>query len=257
MPITVAELNRHPVKSLGEERLEQVALAPGAAMPGDRLYAMLHGRAAADARAAAEAGRWAPCESFVRVTHAPRLAQLETRFDPETQVLRLSHPDQPPFEAALDAEAGRAALAAWAAPLLGDAAPGPHLVVPAGPGVAFTDADLPAISLSSRASLRALSARAGLPLAARRFRGDLWFDGAPPWAEFDWIGRELRIGGARLRVVEPITRCLATAANPETGRRDAAPNRLLREMNDDGAFGVLAEVIDGGDVAIGDAVVEP
>ena len=43
---------------------------------------------------------------------------------------------------------------------------------------------------------RARSAeRLGQPLAMERFRGNIWLDGLAPWAEFDLVGREIRIGG--------------------------------------------------------------
>jgi uncharacterized protein YcbX len=35
-----------------------------------------------------------------------------------------------------------------------------------------------------------------------------------------WLGKRLRIGDVEMDVVKPKTRCLATHANPETGRRD-------------------------------------
>ena len=54
-----------------------------------------------------------------------------------------------------------------------------------------------------------------------RFRGNVWLDGLEPWAEFDLVGRDIRVGAATLRVRERITRCKATTVNPETGRIDA------------------------------------
>jgi hypothetical protein len=65
-------------------------------------------------------------------------------------------------------------------------------------------------------------------LDPRRFRGNLWLDGLAPWEEFDLVGKRLRIGAAELDVVEPIGRCRATEANPDTGRRDANDARRAR-----------------------------
>ena len=55
----------------------------------------------------------------------------------------------------------------------------------------------------------------------RRFRGNLWVDGLAPWEEFGWVDETIIIGDVRFRVEERIERCLATTANPDTGRRDA------------------------------------
>ena len=92
----------------------------------------------------------------------------------------------------------------------------------------MTDADRPWLSLHTDASRAALAAEAGLPLSRHRFRGNLWVEGAEAWAENDWIGREIRVGEAVLKVIEPIWRCRATEASPETGRRDADPMGAMR-----------------------------
>ncbi|KKL12864.1 hypothetical protein LCGC14_2531530, partial [marine sediment metagenome] len=88
-------------------------------------------------------------------------------------------------------------------------------------------------------------------LSILRWRGNLWFDGLAPWAEADWPGRTFRLGAALLRIREPITRCRATTANPETGQSDADTLGALRGFGHQ-TFGVYAEVIEGGPIARGD-----
>ena len=67
------------------------------------------------------------------------------------------------------------------------------------------------------------------PLDPLRFRANVYFDGAEPWAEKNWPGRQLRVGGARLKVFTETDRCEATNVNPETAERDTAiPPTLLR-----------------------------
>ncbi|MFN3614937.1 MAG: MOSC domain-containing protein, partial [Rubrimonas sp.] len=73
-------------------------------------------------------------------------------------------------------------------------------------------------------------------------------------AENDWIGREITVGAARLKVVEATGRCVATEANPLTGRRDAPVMQALRAATGRTDFGVYAAVVQGGDVAVGDPV---
>ena len=53
---------------------------------------------------------------------------------------------------------------------------------------------------------------------------------------------------------ERITRCKATTVNPETGRIDADTLGALEAGWGHQDFGVYAEVISGGPVAVGDAV---
>ncbi|MGB7039498.1 MAG: hypothetical protein WBD83_07715, partial [Xanthobacteraceae bacterium] len=85
----------------------------------------------------------------------------------------------------------------------------------------------------------------------------VYFDGAAAWCEHDWIGAEIALGTARLRVVSPITRCAATQVNPATAARDlhipAALNRNFGHIN----MGIYDEVIYAGEVAIGDPLHGP
>ena len=92
----------------------------------------------------------------------------------------------------------------------------------------------------------------GTPLAHDRWRGNLWIDGAEPFAEFGWIGRHIRIGGAVLRIEERITRCLATTVNPLTGLRDADTLGALEAAYGHQDFGVYAVVVEGGTLRLGD-----
>ena len=90
-----------------------------------------------------------------------------------------------------------------------------------------------------------------------RFRANVYFDGAAAWREHDWIGAEIALGAARLRVVSPITRCAATEVNPATAARDldipAALDRNFGHIN----MGIYAEVISAGEIAIGDPLHGP
>lgn len=253
----VTDLYRHPVKSVGAERMERASLPAGRALPFDRVYAVTHGRTTFDPDAPA----WTSCENFLRVANAPALAAVEVTSDPESGRFQARQADGATIDVDLSTDAGRAALAEWVAPFVESLVPGPYAVVSA-PERAMTDADIEAVSIMSRASLRALSDRCGADLDPRRFRGNIWVDadraagGEPlaPWEELDWVGRELQVGATRLRILEPIERCMATAANPETGRRDAYPTRALKQAFGVPEFGVLAEVIEAGEVALGDAV---
>ena len=116
----------------------------------------------------------------------------------------------------------------------------------------MTDTDYASVSVKSLASLKALGAQMGVALDPRRFRGNIWLDGLAPWAEFDWVGREIAVGGARLRVVERVVRCNATKNNPETGTRDADTLGALESHYGHKDFEVYCEVVASGPVADGD-----
>lgn len=120
------------------------------------------------------------------------------------------------------------------------------------PECGMTDTNYPSVSLMSVASHTAVSDAMGIPLAQERWRGNIWLDGLTPWAEWDWIGREITIGTAILRVREPIKRCKHTTANPITGQRDADTLAALRDNWNHQDFGIYAEVVQGGKVCLGD-----
>ena len=61
-------------------------------------------------------------------------------------------------------------------------------------------------------------------------------------------------GGARLRVTRRIPRCKATEVNPITADRDADPVEELRAAFGHVDLGVYAEVLEGGRIAMGDAI---
>ncbi|MEH0845667.1 MOSC N-terminal beta barrel domain-containing protein [Micromonospora sp. CPCC 205711] len=126
-----------------------------------------------------------------------------------------------------------------------------------GEQVSFADAY--PLLLTSAASLEALNgwlADAGeeaVPMA--RFRPNLVVDGAPAWAEDDWAGRPLRIGGVRFRAAGPCDRCVVTTTDQETGVRGKEPLRTLarhRNVRQDLLFGLHLVPVGTGRVALGD-----
>ena len=240
----LAEIRRHPIKGVGWEALEAIDLAPGAALPRDRLWAIAHGASAFDPDAPA----WLPRKNFLVVALSPRLAQARARWDGAR--LSLTHPELDPLTADPETEGHR--VADWAGALASDVQPAPYRLVRA-PG-AMTDMPDPWVSIGNLATLRALSQRMGIALHPGRFRANLWLDGLAPGEERGWVGGEIAIGPARLRVVEEIGRCRATEANPESGRRDADVPRALPRAEGEAVFAVYAETLSGGRLAIGDAV---
>ena len=92
------------------------------------------------------------------------------------------------------------------------------------------------------------------PVDPVRFRGNLIIAGGPPWAEHVWVGQEITVGDARLKVHRRIGRCAATEVNPATAERDMQILRALSHGFDHTNMGVYAEVVQGGEIKSGDAV---
>lgn len=246
MTAQLTDIFRHPVKSHGRERLESVTLEAGKCLPWDRVWAVAHDRSKWDA----DDPKWMRCVNFLRGSNAPQIQAIDCALDERSGTVTFRHPRADAITAMLDDPADAARFIDWLKPLASDGGRQPVEIAKADQG--FTDAAFPCVSLLNHSSRRALSQKAGQDLSALRFRGNIWFDGLGPWEEFEWVGRELKLGNARLRVAERIPRCQVTAANTTSGRRDADPPAVLRDGWGHEDFGVVAEVIEGGLIAVGD-----
>jgi len=121
-------------------------------------------------------------------------------------------------------------------------------------GFRFTDSKSGFISLINLASVSAIGAVLGRAVDPLRFRANLCLEGLQPWAETQFVGRTLAIGGARLEVLKMIDRCAATGVEPGTGRRDLDVVQALRDNWGHIDCGVYARVAKGGRLALGDRV---
>ncbi|MFD1882150.1 MOSC domain-containing protein [Paracoccus pacificus] len=251
---TLAHIRRHAIKSAGGESLGRVELSVGRALPGDRIFGVLH--AASDQRADADArlDRWLPKAAFLRGVAGPSLQAVTGGVDAEGW-LDLSHPDLGAARFDPDAADTPTALAAWLSPLWPAGKPAPTRLVRAVEGAQLTDSKAAYVSVLSLGSLAALEQAAGRPLGIHRWRANFWVDGWPARAEETMTGAVLEIGPARLRVVEPIGRCDATSVDTDTGHVDGNMPGFLQQCFGHQNFGVYAEVIRPGVVSVGDQVV--
>lgn len=139
-----------------------------------------------------------------------------------------------------------------------------HLVRCDAPGQGI---DVKPITLMTTGSLRALGARLGAPVDARRFRTNLVIEAEDAHAEDGWEGRQLQVGAVVLKVLGSVPRCIVTQLNPETRINDSRTIPVLLEYRakvgiPDGlmpgyrmpGFASYAEVVRPGAIAIGDPV---
>ncbi|HKY94372.1 MAG TPA: MOSC domain-containing protein [Kiloniellales bacterium] len=252
----LTQINRFPVKGLAGERLQAVTLEAGRALPHDRRYALaLGGGAGGDL----DGGAWADYRLFHTLKQEEKLAQLGLSYDEAAETLTLLRGGKPVARGKATDPVGRSLLNQFfAAFLAGSPRGAPRLVAgrrDAESAVAFTDAEVPYLSLLNLATVADLERVARQPVDPRRFRANLWIEGPPAWAEMAWAGRRMTLGEAVLEGAEPIERCAATTVNPDTAQRDLNVPRLLQAGFGHIFCGFYLRVVEGGRIAEGDELV--
>ena len=242
-----------PVKSMALSFLDR-ALLTAEGIPGDRSFALI------DEGDRLVNGKRAGPLATIRVAHDALEGRLSMTW-PNGDVVADRVELDPPIQAIFFGEARLAqpvrgpwsdALSAWSGHRL-------RLVkMPPGQG---PDRG-PTATLVSTAALVEL-ARAGgdeTPLDRRRFRMTFGIDGVPAYAEDAWIGRDVRIGDAIVRIAGNVGRCAVTTQDPDTGRPSWDTLHALQHSRghlpttEPLPFGVWAEIVTAGTVSLGDEV---
>jgi uncharacterized protein len=116
------------------------------------------------------------------------------------------------------------------------------------------------VTLVTTASMRLLADRLGREVGSERFRSTFLVDtgDSAPHVEDSWVGRQLSVGAATVRVRAVVPRCAVVDLDPVTGRNDAPVLEELagyRQSQGQINFGVDAVVTSPGRVRTGDPVV--
>jgi hypothetical protein len=257
VPASVAWISVAPVKGLRLEQRDDV-LVTDDGVPGDRAFFI------ADEPSATmvSATRLGPLVAVVP-TYDEAAATLELRFPSGRRVagkVGLGEPESLDFDGRrvsarpVDGGFSEALSEHCDRPLRLFAAPSD--------GPAWDRGRAGAVTLLSIGSLERLRAQAGERgrIDPRRFRMTFGVDGLEPHEEDGWLGQEVQIGDARVRVTGKAGRCALTTRNGDTGVVDfktlhhLAAYRRGVETTEELPFGVHAEVVAPGRVRLGSAV---
>ena len=250
MTATVARICRYPVKGLTPETLDGVELTPGRGLEDDRRFALTLGTAPT----AGPVSAWMPKTNFLSLMRHEKLAKLRALFDSETGQLTIERGGKPVVKGNITTTVGRAMVEEFFAAYMGEAARGRPKLVEAEEGSVLSDHPAAVVSIINLASVKDLERVTGKPIDPLRFRANVYLDGLEPWAEFDWVGRDITMGEATLTVEQRIDRCAATNVDPETGERDLNLPKDLQRGFGHADMGVYAAVTAPGRVAPGDSI---
>ncbi len=255
-PGRIEAIYRYPVKGLSPQKLARTSLAAGRTIPVDRLYAIENGPTGFDPAAPA----YFPKIRFLMLMRNERLAGLKTNYDEPSHTLSIQWDGREAARGDLRTKEGRLAVEAFFRRFMPDELNGPPKVLsgedaPGGPH-SFSDVAKKVVSIINLASVAAVETATGSAVDPVRFRGNIYVSGWPAWHEFDLLGAELAIGGARVKVVKRIVRCAATNVDPTSGARDLNIPKTLQQSFGHADCGIYAEVIAAGDIAIGDALTD-
>jgi len=249
--LSIARLNRYPIKGLSAEPMGTAVLRTGEGIVGDRLYGFARYNSGFDPLDPQPL----PKDRFVVLLKNAGLAGLKTAFDSDLQVLEIeTNGNIHRYDMRVPQEQRAAASFIHDTLTLED--PEPPSFVSSYPH-RFTDVSvvspqmMNAISVLNLTSVEALGGTLNTTVHPARFRANIEIDGLPPYSELEAVGSIMKFGDVELKILSRTKRCAATEVNPKTAERDLKIPYLLRKHLGHMDMGVYVEVQSGGTLSVG------
>ncbi|NEP40302.1 MAG: MOSC domain-containing protein [Okeania sp. SIO2H7] len=258
--IKVKQLFTYPIKGLTPHKSDRLSLSKGHGIKGDRAFALMFQD---DSNSPPpDIVPWMAKKHFAVQNDWSGLAALDCNYDSQSRILTACHQGVELLRADTDSEMGRDRISAFFTGYLANLQPTEgarhpqkaplRLVGDSSGETRYPDRQPVHISLLSQDTLDELSEVAGKIVDVRRFRPNIVLEGMAAWEEFKLVGKEFKLGTAKIDISARIGRCLNIEVNPETGDRDLPLFSILREKFGHAQTGVLATVDTDGVVAVGD-----
>lgn len=245
--LQIASIYRYPVKGLSPQALDMAMLEPGKTIAFDRAYAIENG----PGRFNPDEPKYLPKINFLMLMRQERLAALKTVFDEASETLTIFRDGKQVARGQLTTKLGRQMIEQFMGSYMKAELKGSPRVVSAA-GHSFSDVSAKCLHFVNLATVRDLERIIGKPLNPLRFRANVYFDGAEPWAESQWLNSEFSVGEARFKIFSETERCDATNVDPESAVRNTSiPATLIRTFGHS-HLGFYAKVKKGGIIRNGD-----
>jgi len=251
----ILTLSSYPIKGLSAQNHDKAGLKTGDGFPGDRLFGFAKKNSGFDPADP----KPLPKNRFIVLLQHAKLAGLETAFDAQSRILTIRTNDAPPLEFDMNTQDGTSGASAFLTSLLDLKEEEVPFFASAFPH-RFTDASVAsttlmnAISFINLDSVRAFEKEIAQEVDARRFRGNIVFEGWPAFGELDLVGRHFKVGDVTFNVLHRTQRCLATEVNPDTAERDIKLPKLLKKAYGHFDMGIYAEVLNDGVIEVGSPI---
>lgn len=247
--IKLNEICRYPVKGLSADIIQSADLSVGGALPLDRKWGIIHAASAIDA----SNPQWAAKKNFLMMAKDEKIGWLTSKFDEDGNILSIFRKGKQISRGSLDDPMGRQVLQTFLAGFMPSGARGHPKIVKAPGDDCFTDIPENHLSIINLESVKDLETRIIRDIVdPHRFRGNLYVSGMPAWAEQDWVGKTLVVGGIEMEVIEPINRCQATNIVPGKGMINMNIPLSLQKAYGHRNCGVYAKVTQAGSINVGD-----
>ncbi|MHA1189048.1 MAG: MOSC domain-containing protein [Alphaproteobacteria bacterium] len=243
----ITALYRYPVKGFSADTIDRASVSAGGIIPHDRQFAIENGPSGFDDDAPAHLSK----AKFLVLMRNALLAEYETDFDPATGQFTIRRDGAIQVSDSLYEDEGRAAIEYWSALAFSGILNGAPKIRFAD-GHTFSDVGEKCLHLINLASLRDLESRLGEPINPARFRANIIIDGAPPYAELDWIGRSIHLPDINLQASSRTSRCNATNVDPATGVINRQIPRTLMGYFGHMDFGIYLSATTDGELRVGD-----
>ena len=110
------------------------------------------------------------------------------------------------------------------------------------------------ISLINMSSIKDFEKKANRRIDHERFRGNVYVKNIDPWFEFKWVNKEISINGCLFKVLNKITRCVATNLIPNSEISDINLPKLLKETYGHINMGIYLKPLNDGEINVEDII---